>query len=1005
MLVRPHLVVRVAGLPVSSIESLRDPDLVRALATLADVDHAIQSARTSVSDALYATIGGVDDRAMRGALLQLRRALFQGTLPAPRALAAADTLLPSALRSRVREVVVRLCAREASEREVHRTYGAAAARARAALQHTASDPDFQKGLLLSSRTLFRNLARYQRTRADRVGSRDEQIERGLLRYLTRVVMKATPFARFCAIAEGVLDDAAGLAPGRASPLGQTFDADPARKRGHVRLDKRLYERLWSHLKRRPGVRAALVVEVNPTLAIVGERLHFLAVVGDREVFQRMTRGDALNAVLTRVAARSGEVTLGALAAALEADPTIEATADEVTTFLDALLDHGLLRFRSYVPEQVADWDIPLRAALDTVDDEHAQVVSSALADVRALAELYAGADVAERERLTDRIRARVLDALTALALPAESPEDLPLYEDASTAARLHVSRTPGVDGAFARLAEWVSLTQPIAYPRAEQATMRYFYDTYYGGAGRTSTAVPLLQFYEDFHREHLKTHLEKEALARRHAGAPTLAGYDLGNPFGLERVRDLQRAHARLTALVRARWLAAPNAEQVVLEPDAVREALTSAVVEHGSPAVCLSASVFCQLGVADARDTPATLVVPGGRYLVGFGKYFSRFLYMLPESLQRRVYADNAGLGGEAMVAEICGDGHFNANLHPPLLPWEISYPTGESGSRDGQIPSAELDVIPDPDDTHALSLRHRPTGARVFPVDLGFLNPRLRPPLYQLLTRFAPSGTFIAGLPQAVDPPASTMPGTEGDLPAPPPTFEFAPATRHAPTEPRVVYRPRIVYADCLVLARRQWTVPGSLTPRPTAAEADADYLLRVDRWRRAHGIPVEVYVRVIPESAAEATGPLAAGLAVVGAADRATESMTCGAGHNDSVTVSFGPNNTTSGGSAVDRPPPPASASPAGTYRGTGRPSRDWGKPQYIDFHNPLLVTLFGHMPGSLPAFSLQLEERYPEASALPTFEGEAYVTELILQLDFPASARRTSEIQAQGAPLSI
>ena len=61
------------------------------------------------------------------------------------------------------------------------------------------------------------------------------------------------------------------------------------------------------------------------------------------------------------------------------------------------------------------------------------------------------------------------------------------------------------------------------------------------------------------------------------------------------------------------------------------------------------------------------------------------------------------------------------------PLLQWEISYPTGESGIVEQQLPTAALMVERDPEDPYALCLRHASTGKRVIPVDLGFLNPRI--------------------------------------------------------------------------------------------------------------------------------------------------------------------------------------------------------------------------------------------------------------------------------------
>lgn len=77
------------------------------------------------------------------------------------------------------------------------------------------------------------------------------------------------------------------------------------------------------------------------------------------------------------------------------------------------------------------------------------------------------------------------------------------------------------------------------------------------------------------------------------------------------------------------------------------------------------------------------------------------------------------------------------------------------------------------------------------------------------------------------------------------------------------------------------------------------------------------------------------------------------------------------------------PPGTKSPPLT-------SRDWWKPQYIDFANPLLVRLFAKLPGALSNFLIHLDERYPDTAALPAVGEGHYATEFILQSSSPAHA---------------
>ena len=225
---------------------------------------------------------------------------------------------------------------------------------------------------------------------------------------------------------------------------------------------------------------------------------------------------------------------------------------------------------------------------------------------------------------------------------------------------------------------------------------------------------------------------------------------------------------------------------------------------------------------------------MPGGlvldEVLGGFGKYFSRFLYLLPDEVTEDLAASNRRLT-RSELAEICGDASYNADLHPPLLPEEIAYPTAEGGSARDQISVADLAVEPDPRSPFRVRLVNVKTGREVIPVDLGFRNPRLRPPLFQMLSRMTPVAAFVLSPPRA--------------SPRNPRIRECEPG-REAPGH--VVHRPRLTYRGRLVLARRRWTLPQALFPGRDRQESEAGYFLRIRRWREELGLPEEVFVRIV-------------------------------------------------------------------------------------------------------------------------------------------------------------
>ncbi|MET0399708.1 MAG: lantibiotic dehydratase [Longimicrobiaceae bacterium] len=991
-----RFVCRVSGVASDALEGLRATCTMRRLEEVRAAEAMLEARRQQVSDLLFAAVGTESDRERRKVLLGARRDLFNRRSLSPSRYEAVRLALPGPAAEAVHALQCAILEHERAAAGWEQLYREETARVRAGFRELLREQDFRKGLLVSSRSLHGSLERYVAAGAELSG-REEKTERGLLRYFTRAAMKATPFSTFCTVLPGsfVPADGNGADDGGA-PL--RLGGDLRARRSYVRINKALYGILMDHLRGRTAVRRRLVVEPNPTLDVEGGRYVFLTAVQQREVFQRVPANDVLELVST-VIRRSPASTLGDLVDALARAPEVEATPEEAEAYLDRLLEIGFLRFRTGIREQDADWDLPLRRLLEPIDDDHARECCVLLRTLRERLEAYSRAGVEERAGIVQELHDLLETACTSMEIEGRLRREMVFYEDATADAAASVALTPGVRRAADALVEWMRLTVRLAWPRPEQATMRHFFDAHYG-AGAAS--VPLLRFYEDFYREHFKEHVEKERKLQAGIDLEALRDYKAGNPFGLAFIDALNAARTRFQERVLERWREAPDAEEVRLSLAEVEEALRGV---EPQPAACRSMGAFALLVPGRDGGDPA-FVLHGGSYTAGYGKYFSRFLYMLPEELREAVRAENALLSDE-LLAEVCGDAHFNANLHPPLLPWEISYPTGESGAAEEQLRTSTLVVEPAPDDPHAVVLRHAPSGRRVVPVDLGFLNPRMRPPLYQLLSRFTPPVVFGPQLPESLAPPAAPVaePGAaDGAAPGGADRAVAAPV-------PAVEHRPRISVEGRVILARRRWAVPGSLLPQRAAGEGAAEFFARADGWRREHGIPESCYLKIIPLTGASRP-PHAGGAPPPEAHDAQEAAMNLGAEPagaaeeeaagaelpgEDAVEGAAGPGAVAPAGEGAPGAPeaaphrkPPATAA-----------SRDFHKPQFMDFANPLLVGLFGKMGSGLRNFRVVVEERLPGPGELARHGDARFATEMIVQVDFPGEASGSSAREEEDA----
>ncbi len=900
-----------------------------AFRVLREAETALDDVARPLTETLFQAIGGLDDKKLRTALLKVKRQVHNLRPPDAAALETIRDAAPD-LGGQL-DRYADLFRRTVEARSLFDdTFEAEVGDVRRRFRDLVLAEDFRKGLLLGSRTLFDATERYLRTPVRGMDAKARQIERSLMRYYSRTAAKTTPFSTFCALLPGRFQppDDGSAAPG--------FTDDPGQKRSAIRLNKLLFKILVRGLLRRPAIRRHLAVELNPTMSRDDGRWVFLSEVDKLEVFQRLAPSPVVE-LIREILAEKHHLPLAGLVAELLEE--VEASEDDVLAYVDRLLEAGFLRFLLGIREQEVDWTAPLSELLAPVRDEHAERTVDFLATVEEKNQTYANAPPEERRTLLGELSSLVTAHCESLEGEERWPSDKGvLYEDAGSSASLALD----LGDLRELLIEWVDLTSPFVWNRGEQANMRHFFSSYYGP---DATSVPLLRFYEDYYREHFKEHLERQRQgdASRRAAPDDQDGEeeqpeprapeDLSNPFGLELVGKLDAARKRLDERLRELWRADPAAEEIVLERRDL-EASTAGLPTLTEP--CRSTSLFVQYvpGFSAAKDA---LVCSS--YLPGFGKYFSRFLYLLPGEVEQALVAGNER-HTRADLAEICGDATLNADLHPPLLPREIGYPTTEGGHTEDQLRISDLNVEGDPERPFRLLLRHGPTGREVLPVDLGFLNPRMRPALFQLLSRLSPAGGFFLNVPQLPEEPKADATG--GMVRASGATGGETPET--------VLYRPRVTYHGRLILARRQWTFPRSLFPERSSGETEAPYFLRIQRWREEHGLPEEVFVRIRPRPSQETSD----------------EAKKPDPAKDDEKAETEKPK--------TEKPE-------------TRRLRQHVYKPQYVDFRNPLLVDLFSRMEENLENFQFVLEERLPGRDQLLAKDGERYVTEFVVQVDFP------------------
>ncbi len=563
---------------------------------------------------------------------------------------------------------------------------------------------------------------------------------------------------------------------------------------------------------------------------------------------------------------------------------VEATPDALEAYIKQLIDYGLLEYDLGVSGIDPDWDQHLTPLLHTLVRARVPHLSSlvdTLQHLRALSQRFGSAEAPARQAILseayDAFRAVCMRIHKAADLPAderlpmdvwiakkqqeradetataegredsspkEETEDQPFRHQSATHFSFKPeqlfyedttrSLTPTVDQKA--LTDWVTTLHDFlsevsffqAYEDERASMSHYFRDHYPEGDD-----VRLLTFYEDYYRDIKKPAAEaqkKEDTAKENT-TPDEPPEIL--PAIQARRSLMKQWQKQLEEHLRSE---AHEAHEVSLDIDVLRRINNELAIntENTNPN---SYGSFVQFyATADARGEDRLMGVLNGVF-PGYGKMMSRFMHIFDSSVLDEVRDWNRSvMGDDALFIEDCDASYFNANLHPPLLPFEVRMPGGHNSLPvHQQLPITDFVVRYLPDSS-ALALIHRPSGKRAYPFDLGFQGHGGRSQLFQLLEKFTyaeyRSFRAVINVANAVWHPAAGAPSS--------PETSLSSAKE-------VIILPRLTLGGKIVVQRKTWLVPYEHLPAREAQASDADYFLRVRAWQQTQGIPDHVFVYV--------------------------------------------------------------------------------------------------------------------------------------------------------------
>ncbi|GIH05366.1 hypothetical protein Rhe02_34330 [Rhizocola hellebori] len=809
---RDPYVVRIAALPVETVQQLRFERCWASIGELRSKQRWLAGTGEKLAGQLHPVIGELTT--LKPTVVALRRALY-GCRPMKERFWNDTTraVLPDGLPEQIEQWQEKLAERDKLLAALPDLFAAEHTQAVRRLRVAVEQPAFRYGLVQGSPVLLEELAKWLDAPGDIVP--DRQVLLRLVKYLTRVATKTSPYSTFTVVGMGAWE------PGAGPPIGATGDWD---WRSVVELNVWLTQR-FSHLTVQqlrwtaspPGYPEGLRLRRNPSLVEDGASVRFLG-AGTGSPLTTIGRGAALAQCLDLVAAKP--VTVSDMCAHLHRiDPQLGDA--EVAAFVGRLVDVGVLQLESPIADQEADHLNAMLGWLDTTAMPSLQGIRDTLGLVAGeLAAFPSATDPATRLAAHHRIYAALAELNQTVA--GTDTERLPrknLYHENAVFTRPAVACArqawqPIVDdlSALRGMLSLLDSTIPIRRALAEVFVAAY----------PDLAPVPWLLFYQHINRlvaggrAAVCGNVDGETL-RMLSGGPVTASWEAWS--SLPYASQYAQAMAAATELVRG---AQPGPDGVVrIDPDELAR-----LAGHRST---YDGSLACYLQLTG--DDPATAVV--NMIGAGYGRGTTRVARLLEAAGASGTPAWRPYRHGPAgqLMAESSSTFASNLNLRAQGTWHELDVPfSNPSGDPDTRIPLGDLQVGYDPEDG-LLHLQSAKDGRRVLPVHTGLMGELWLPgPVHHLVTCFGPPAQLVH----------SAIP-------------LFFPRNGDPARDGAVRALPRLD-AGRVTLSRACWAIAARAIPARRSGEHDAAYWLRLADWLTDQGVPERFYVKVVNPMADE-------------------------------------------------------------------------------------------------------------------------------------------------------
>ncbi len=831
MQIFPKILSRIASQPFLRLAPLVHQELKEQVRSLIQLEEAIEKGKEEICKDLFLNIGTEKDQSRKEILIGLKRKIFNGRKISENQFFELQSILEEELYDKIKQLLKSKNQIKKTNQALGNTIKKYLDKDRTYLKVIADETLFKNGLLLSSHSFLNQISKYRKKEIDSFRKKEYQTELGLLKYLTRMYTKTSPFGSFTSVDISTPD---------FIPDSDTHLTITGSFKSTISLDGFIVKSIDTLLKRLEEIYTWYPLSLNNTLLLGEEEILFYKneylfypTQNNHESFQRIKNTPILMAICSFFKNQRGLVFYQDVLNELLL--SVDAGKEEIKAYINDLIKSGLLECAERVTATTSNWSLYMENKMEQLIVEKSPFVENILGILRQInkgKKQFCIAGFEERRRIIPEIKRHLHEIYEVIIEQVKKEETVCLmsneevfdavkklknytdkrnvfYENINKTSHLKINKDlfESLFSKLSRLSHVVynSRSNPIGLMKATSLFLALY---------KTDAEPSLIEFHEQYYKCITQKNISKDAEMNLSSSKYTEELEKQKRAFKESRNHWLNAVEEKLTAYLSKGQTEVHLGENFILDLEKVNRrdnrSSANAALKHGA---------YIQL-VERKKEEDAIMVL--NSISSGYSKMFSRFLSHSDEALIDTFKQWNTSNKEEgATFVEIEDESAFSANVHPLILP-QIIRLKGDTTNTGNGLSLGDLKIRYHPKNKE-IELFNPTNQQTYYCFDMAFQALVLRSEMFKFLSLFD-----IALIPIIDD------------------ILEKINKLCFV-SEKSINIQPRVIYAKNIILQRKTWLIDKAELPERLEKETLSEYFIRLNIWKERHEIPDEVFISI--------------------------------------------------------------------------------------------------------------------------------------------------------------